>query len=119
MKKDKINLFIISIVFLIFSIFLYGKCGNFLIYFSRESYIPFQINNNEILVKDILLIYGAFGYIFNAFLYKIFFNINMLLVEALIISYFISIIFYYILKKFTDEKTALIFSFLFVSVNVF
>lgn len=119
MKKDKINLFIISIVFLIFSIFLYGKCGNFLIDFSRESYIPFQINNNEILVKDILLIYGAFGYIFNAFLYKIFFNINTLLVEALIISYFISIIFYYILKKFTNEKTALIFSVLFVSVNVF
>ena len=96
MNKIKTHIIIISIVFLLFSIFLFGKTGNMLIDFSREIYIPFQMLKGEILQKDIFLIYGFWGYFINELLYKIFPNIKTLLIEAHILSYFIAIGFYLI-----------------------
>ena len=116
MKK---NILILSLVFIVFSIIFYGKTGNMLIDFSRESYIPYQMLNGEILSKDIFLIYGFFGYFVNFILYKISLNINILLFESLIISYFVSILFYLTLRKFTTEIVSLVFSVLFVTVSIF
>lgn len=117
--SDKRNLAIISIIFIIFSILFYAKTGNVLIDFSRESYIPYQLNNNEKLIQDIFLIYGPFGYILNSLLYKISTNLNVLFIEAHIISYFILILFYYITKKFCKEKISLLFSTALIAISIF
>ena len=117
--NDKKNLAILTIIFIIFSIIFWGKIGNPLIDFSRESYIPFQLNNNEKLIKDIFLIYGPFGYFLNAFFYKFSTNLNILFLEANLISYSILFLFYFILKKFCEEKIALIFSIIFISISIF
>jgi len=119
MVKNRQNLIIISIVFVILAIVLYAKCGNMLIDFSRESYIPYQMLNGDKLCRDIFLIYGAFGYFVNMFLYKISLNINMLLIEASIIAYLITILFYFIVKKYTKPLLALVFTLFFIIVSVF
>lgn len=117
--KNKKNLLIITIIFAIFSIIFYAKTGNMLIDFSRESYIPFEINNNANLIKDIFLIYGPFGYIINSFLYKINFNINSILILAHLISYFCAILFYLITKKFSNNNISLIFTIFFIIISIF
>ena len=119
MNKNKTNIVIVSILFFILSIILYGKSGNIMVDFSRESYIPYQILSGGKLNKDIFLIYGAFGYLFNALLYKIYPNINILLIEGLLISYSITILLYGILKKFKKSIIALVFTIFFVIVSVF
>ena len=119
MNKIKTHIIIISIVFLLFSIFLFGKTGNMLIDFSREIYIPFQMLKGEILQKDIFLIYGFWGYFINELLYKIFPNIKTLLIEAHILSYFIAIGFYLIAINYTKKTYALIFTLFFISINIF
>lgn len=119
MKKDKINLVVISVTYAILAIILYGKSGNILIDFSRESYIPYQMLQNLSLNKDIFLIYGPFGYLLNFFLYKISLNINFLLLEGVLIAYSIIILFYFIVKKFTKNLIALIFTLFFIIVSIF
>ena len=118
MRKDKYNLIAVTIFFIILSIFLYGKSGNMLIDFSRESYIPYQIlssgNGN-----DVFLIYGPFGYFLNTLLYKLTVNINLLLIESLMVAYTISIIFYYIIKHFTIKTIALFSTLFFITVSIF
>ena len=119
MKKDRINLAIISVIFIILSIFLFGKSGNVLIDFSRESYIPYQMLNGLKLNRDIFLIYGSFGYFLNMLLYKIFLNINLLFMEAVLIAYSIAVLFYFIIKKYTKKLIALIFTLFLIIVSVF
>lgn len=113
------NLTIITVIFLIFSIFLPGKTGNMLIDFSREAYIPFQMLSGEKLVKDIFLIYGFFGYFFNFLIYKVSLNIQWILFLAHIISYFSVVIFYFIAQKFTNPKIALLLSIVFITGSIF
>ena len=50
-----ISLSILTIIFLVFSIIFWTKTGNALIDFSRESYIPFQLNNGEKLIKEYII----------------------------------------------------------------
>lgn len=113
------NILILTAIFIFFSIFFYSKTGNILIDFSRESYIPFEMINKEKLIKDIFLIYGPFGYIINSYLYKINLNINILLILAHIISYFCTILFYFIVKKFAKENISLIFTIFFILISIF
>jgi len=117
--NDKKNIIILTLLFALFSIIFFAKTGNILIDFSRESYIPYQINNGEKLIKDIFLIYGPFGYIINSLLYKISSNINILIVAAHLISCFIVILFYLIARKFSEEKTSFIFSVFFIAISIF
>ena len=117
--KTKINLGILTFIFIIFSIIFYGKTGSMLIDFSRESYIPYQMNNGNVLIKDIFLIYGFWGYFVNSILYKLATNINLLLIEAHIIAFLITIMFYLIIKKYLDSKLSLIFSILFITMSIF
>ncbi len=118
MAKNRINIYIISVIFILISVILYGKSGNILVDFSRECYIPYQMIQGEKLCKDIFLIYGPFGYLFNMLLYKIDLNINLLLIEALIVSYFICLSFYLIVKKFTTKTIAIIFTVFFLAISI-
>ena len=118
--KTWLYVLILSFVYLFLSIFFFGKTGNMLVDFQREAYVPFDILNSKALFKDIFIIYGPFGYIFNAFLYKIFaVNINVLLFEAHIISYFIMIFFYFIALKYLNRNLAFIFSLFFILISIF
>lgn len=117
--NNKKNILTLSIFFIIISIFFYGKTGNMLIDFSREGYIPFQINNNEQLLKDILLIYGPFGYIINSLIYKISININLLLIEAHVLSFGIVLLFYSISNKFLSDKASLFLTLFFILISIF
>ena len=117
--KDKNNIITLSTVFILFSIFFWAKTGNMMIDFSREIYIPYQMQTGQVLVKDIFLIYGAFGYIANLIIYKFLTNINLLLLEAHIISYSIIILVYFILNKFFTKKASIFLSMLFMGVSVF
>ena len=119
MRLFKNNIFTLSIIFIILSIIFYARCGNMLIDFSRESYIPYQMLNGSKLGQDIFLIYGSFGYFLNMLLYKISVNINFLLVEALLISYLTTILFYFILKKFTSNLESMLFSLAFIIFSIF
>lgn len=119
MSKNNLNLIIITVSFILLSIVFYGKCGNPIIDFSRESYIPYQMLQGEKLNQDIFLIYGPFGYYLNCILYKLCTNINMLLFEAHIISYIIVLLFYKIIKKYSGYITALIFTLFFMSISIF
>lgn len=117
--NHKKNIIILTVIFIIFSILTWGKTGSVLIDFSREAYIPYQIINGDVLAKDIFLIYGAFGYILNSILYKFTTNINILHLEAHLISFVILILFYYILNVFFAKKVSLIFSIIFIVVSLF
>ena len=117
--RDKKNIIIITILFVLLSIFFYSKTGNILIDFSRETYIPYQLKENKILIKDIFLIYGAFGYIINSIIYSIKTNINLLIIEAHIISYFICILFYFILNKFFAKKLSCTLTIIFIITSIF
>lgn len=117
--SDKKNISILSVLFLVFSIIFFAKTGDFLIDFSRETYIPFQILKGEKLLKDIFLIYGPFGYIINSLIYLIKTNINLLLIEAHLISFSILILFYFILNNFFTSKVSLVFSIIFLATSVF
>jgi len=110
---------ILTAIYCILSFFLFAKSGNMLIDFSRETNIPFQLNQGQNLLKDIFLIYGYFGYALNAFLYKIYPNINILLLEANLISYIILISFYYTIKNFFNTKKALILALFFIITSIF
>lgn len=123
MKKifstNKNNLIFITVLFLFFSVLFFGKLGNPLIDVQREFYIPFQMNNGEILLKDILLIYGFFGYFINSLILKICDNFNLLQGLAHILSYFIAISFYLIVKNYVRKKIALIFTIFLITVSIF
>ncbi len=119
MRKIKIHIFIATLTFLIFSIFLFGKTGNPLIDFSREIYIPYQLLNGEKLLKNIFQIYGFWGYFINEILYKILPNFKILLLEAHILSYFCMVGFYLIAINYTKRNIALIFTLFFISINIF
>ncbi len=120
MKEHLRPFLILLLFFVLFSVFFFGQSSNFLVDFSREIEIPYQMQLGKKLFKDIFLIYGFWGYFLNFILYKFSANINILLIEANIISFFISASFYFILYKFfLNKNTALFFSIIFVIASIF
>ena len=119
MKKDFKNIILISIIFLLLAILNFSKTGNVLIDFSRESYLSYAINQGHPPFKDYLTIYGAFGYVFNSILYKFSNNVNILLILANIISYFIVFVFYFISRQFLNRKESALLTIFICLVNVF
>ena len=119
MKKDFKNIILITIIFLLLAILNFSKTGNILIDFSRESYLSYAINQGYAPFKDYLTIYGAFGYIFNSLLYKFSNNVNILLILANIISYFIVFVFYFISRQFLNRKESALLTIFICLVNVF
>lgn len=115
----KKNLIVLTIIFTILSLVFWGKTGNILVDFSREIYIPQQMNLENKLIKDIFLIYGPFGYIVNSIICKVSTNVNLLILEAHLISYSILILTYAILNKFFTRKVSFIFTIIFLIVSIF
>lgn len=72
LKKEKIPLLIIFSIYILVYILTYACCGDPIIDCGREAYIPFAIAKGKLLYKDIFCIYGAFPYLFLAFIFKIF-----------------------------------------------
>ena len=71
----KYNLLDFLMIFLLITfLFLlsYGKIGAYLVDVGREAYLPWQMNNGEVLYKDLFNVYGPLGYQINAVLFKIF-----------------------------------------------
>ena len=116
MKK---HIFLLTIIYIFFSIFYFAKTGNMLIDFSRESYIPFQLLQGKTLVKDIFLIYGGFGYLINFLIYKISTNINFIIILSHILAYISIITFYLIATRFANKNSALLFATLFIAASIF
>lgn len=120
MRKEIKPLILLVGIFLVFSIFFFAKCANPIIDFSREAYIPYKMLSGSVLVKDIFLIYGSFGYILNSLIFKIFgANFNFLFLEANLISFLFLITFYFISRSYLNIKETVLFSFCYVSVNIF
>ena len=117
--KNKDYLFIL-ILFIIFYLVYGSKIGSMLIDFSRESYIPFKMLKGGVLFKDIFVIYGIFGYIINSLIYKISENFNLLIALSCGISLAITYLYYFILKKFINEKHIIYILLLgFISLSIF
>lgn len=117
--KDKLNILIISIFFIILSAILWGKTGNMMIDFSREIFIPQQMASNQLLIKDIFLIYGFFGYFVNYLVYKIFPNVFSFIFVAHLLSFFISVLFYLIARNFLNPDKSLTITLFFILTSVF
>ncbi len=120
MKEQLKPIILLVVVFALFSIIFFGQSSNFLVDFSREITIPYQILQGQKIFKDIFLVYGFWGYFVNFILYKICLNSNMLLYEANLISLFIVILFYQILYKYSkNAKISLFFSFALIFCSIF
>ena len=62
---------IITIVSLIMYFIFYGKQDVYLVYVSREAYLPWQMLKGKVLYKDIFNVYGPLGYQINAIAYAL------------------------------------------------
>lgn len=80
---------------------------------SRELYIPYQMNNGEVLYKDIFNVYGPLGYQINAFFTSIFnSSLTTYYILGFINSNIILLGLYLILRFFIKDSSALILSIL-------
>ncbi len=104
-KKDFIFLSVLFILFLLMYCFSQGSTYGINSDIGRELYIPWQMNQGEILYKDIFNVYPPLGYIVNAFFLKLFNNLNII---GFIASYIILIAIYVITKIYTERICALI-----------
>lgn len=108
------------LVFIIFA----GKFGDSVVDSYRELYIPQQMLQGKALYKDIFVIYPPFAYIINAFVLKIFGNINSLIFTGLFAT--LGILFYtyknaeiFLKKPYPLGICLFIISSLVLSPNVF
>lgn len=108
------------IVFFVFA----GKFGDSIVDSYRELYIPQQMLSGKALYKDIFVIYPPLAYIINAFILKIFGNINSLIFAGLITT--LGILFYtyknaeiFLKKPYPLGICLFIVSVLVLSPNVF
>ncbi len=103
--KIPIAFLIILLVNLFFYITLFNKNIMLFVDTSRELYIPFAMNNGDVLYKDIFNVYAPLGYQFNAFLTSIFGNsLNIFFSIGFINSTLILWALYLILRFFLKEN---------------
>ena len=118
MRLSEKSLLIITVLFILLGVVFFGHSSNYLIDYSREISIPYQMNCNKVLFRDIFLIYGFWGYFVNSFLFKCIHNIVIFLILSNILSYLFVVLFYLILKKYVSNKCALLFSVAFILCSV-
>lgn len=106
-KFDIINIFLILFLLIIGFIFTYGHITSVYSDIGREFYIPWQMNEGQILYKDIFNVYFPFGYQINAFLLKIFSDKLSVFYFAGFIASFLSLVaIYFISKNYTNRLCA-------------
>lgn len=119
-KYDILNLLLIFVFILILYVLFYGKQGKYLIDFSREAFLPWQMLEGKLLYKDLFNVYGPLGYQINAIAFKIFgISLNTLYLMGFLSSIVISYFIYFISKLFTSKKIALSITGIVISYCVF
>ena len=122
-KFIKSNYFPLSLLALIFVIcipFFWLHQGLLTIDTGRELYIPSRMLSGELLYRDILNIYGAFGYQINALLFKIFGErLETLYSFGLLNSFIIIISVFFISREFFGKTISFLLGLLTMAVPVF
>lgn len=119
-EQNLYDLLLIVLCISVLFFFFYGKMGSYLVDVGREAYLPWQMNNGEVLYKDLFNVYGPLGYQINALLFKAFgTNLNTLYFAGFVSSIVITSLIYFISKLFVCRKTALSISFVTIAVCVF
>ena len=119
-KFDIINIFLILFLLVVGFIFTYGHITSIYSDIGREFYIPWQMNEGNILYKDIFNVYFPLGYQLNAFLLKIFSNkLSVFYFAGFVVSYLSLIAIYFISKHFTNRLCSLLAVFLVIVSCVF
>lgn len=120
LKKEKLNIIILSFLFLILSFVTFLKQGVPIVDFGREVYIPSQMVQGEVLFKDIFNIFGPLSYQINALAFKLFgTNISVLNILGLINSYIILIFTYFLSRKFLNDKISFAISLFILTGGIF
>ena len=119
-KFDIINIFLILFLLVVGFIFTYGHITSIYSDIGREFYIPWQMNEGNVLYKDIFNVYFPLGYQLNAFLLKIFSNkLSVFYFAGFVVSYLSLIAIYFISKHFTNRLCSLLAVFLVIVSCVF
>lgn len=112
-KNDYILLFIIFLLLLMGVCFSYCHISAVYSDIGREFYIPWQMNEGQVLYKDIFNVYAPLAYQINAFLLKLFSDkLYCLIFAGAFASYLALCAVFIITKLYTDRITAFIVSIL-------
>lgn len=105
--KNKTDIICYSFIlfFFLFLCFLYwGKLGNLIVDYGRETYVSIAISNGGVLYKNIFNIYSPLGYQLNAIIYQIFGEkFSVLYSVGAINTLVILTCIYYISRKYLSE----------------
>jgi hypothetical protein len=125
-KKKKLDLYQLIppaiLVFLFFGMLAWSwrKWPDVLIDFGRELYIPSQINQGQVLYKDLAHLFGPFSSYFNAFLFKVFGTsfLTLIISNTVILALFLMVL-YIVLSKITSRIAAFMSCFVVMTVFSF
>jgi 4-amino-4-deoxy-L-arabinose transferase-like glycosyltransferase len=111
---------ILSIVFLLLTVWSWRKWPDILIDFGRELYVPWELLNGKILYKDIAYLNGPLSPYINALWFKVFgVSLNALVFcNLFILACFTSII-YFIIKNSCNKITAFFSCIIFLTIFAF
>lgn len=108
-KTDIINILIIIFLLTLGFIYSYGNITSVYSDIGREFYIPWQMNEGQILYKDIFNVYFPFGYQINALILKFFSNkIGIFYFIGYCLTILSLIAIYIITKLYTNRICAMI-----------
>ena len=108
-RTDYIYLFLLFILLIFGFIVFSGTIVSIYSDIGREFYVPWQMNEGQVLYKDIFNVYPPLGYQLNAFILKIFSNnINSLFYMGLVSSILAISAIYLISKEYMNNILALL-----------
>lgn len=119
-QKDKFFA-ILTLVFVLPLIFLWGRFGDPVIDCGREAYIPYSMAYlGKILFKDIICIYGPVPYYLNAAAVKLFgAGLNTMYFIGALLSFVFLLALYSLAKRFLKDYLAFIYCLVILFVCVF
>lgn len=106
-EKERKPILFLLIFFAICAIFSYAKMVNVWVDFGTETYYPKAILDGGLLYREIIVPFGPFSYLYNAFLLKIFgINLNVYYISGTICAFFIVFCLYFISRQFLNRTLA-------------
>lgn len=103
-EKERKPILFLLIFFAFCAIFSYAKMVNVWIDFGTETYYPKAILDGGLLYRDIIVPFGPFSYLYNAFLLKIFgISLNVYYISGTICAFFIVFSLYFISRQFLNR----------------
>lgn len=111
---------LVGLAFLALTYWTWRKWPDLLIDFGRELYVPWQILNGKILYKDIAYFNGPLSPYLNTLWFRLFgISLISLAFLNLLITAIITFFLYYLVQKFCDKMTGLIFAIIFLIIFAF